>query len=144
MKSKPLSNLWYWLYQYFSLFDYGIQSHCESYYRELDTTTYDRAFETPGFEAGHPEFPTLYMHPAGSMSGIHRDAGHSYFFLRLIRGKKTVRAWALDTRVGSLQFGAAWDSMPGRYAQFNLEKGDIFFGPSGATEKEFSPATSHP
>ena len=116
--------------QTFSLFDYSIRQHCEPYFRQHDVQLYDRAFTVPGFAPGHPAFPNLYLHPAGSMSGIHRDADHSYFYLRLLRGRKVARAWAMDTRIGSLQFGESWDAMPGRYAQFVMEPGDIFFGPS--------------
>ena len=112
--------------QTFSLFDYSIRQHCEPYFRQHDVQLYDRAFTVPGFAPGHPAFPNLYLHPAGSMSGIHRDADHSYFYLRLLRGRKVARAWAMDTRIGSLQFGESWDAMPGRYAQFVMEPGDIF------------------
>ena len=44
----------------------------------------------------------------GSISGQHRDNDHSYFWLRLVRGKKIVRVWALDTRSVDLTYGTGW------------------------------------
>ena len=48
------------------------------------------------------------------------------FLLRLLRGRKVARLgpWLDDGLVENR------DAMPGRYAQFVMEPGDIFFGPS--------------
>ena len=112
----------------FSLFDFPVE-RCLGLGSEMDLGLYSHAFGQPDFHRGDG-MPNLYVHPRHAMSGVHRDAYHSYFFLRLVRGRKLARAWAMDTRASALRFGASWTEMTGRYLEFEMREGDIFFGPS--------------
>ena len=114
---------------HFSLFDYSIPRQCPHVQKLLEVPHYYQAFGTQGYIVG-PGFPRMYVHPEGAMSGTHRDGMHSYFWLRLMRGRKTARVWAMDTSVADLHFGVSWDEMVGRYREFDLKEGDIFVGPS--------------
>jgi hypothetical protein len=116
--------------QLYSLFDFSIPRRCWGLFHDINWWYYDRAFGSIGFEPGYPSFPNLYVHPNGTVSGAHRDSKHSYFFLRLLRGRKLGRGWAMDTSVTSLPFGAAWEAMTGRFVDFEMRPGDILFGPS--------------
>jgi len=112
----------------FSLFDFAVE-RCLGLGSEMDLGLYSHAFGQPDFHRGDG-MPNLYVHPRHAMSGVHRDAYHSFFFLRLVRGRKLARAWAMDTRASALRFGASWTEMTGRYLEFEMREGDIFFGPS--------------
>lgn len=112
----------------FTLFDFAVE-RCLGLGSEMDLGLYSHAFGQPDFHRGDG-MPNLYVHPRHAMSGVHRDAYHSFFFLRLVRGRKLARAWAMDTRASALRFGASWTEMNGRYLEFEMREGDIFFGPS--------------
>lgn len=87
-----------------------------------------------------PEFPSLYLHPAGTMSAAHVDRGASFFWLRMVTGVKRVRVWPLGSpsvsgsAEGRLGDDGAFSSLGAlfsrrEYREFTLRAGDLWYAP---------------